>query len=81
VPNVTEKLKEIQANRPDGYEVVVPGKSIDMLGKSELWRIYENHPEPHRTRIPQDLIDTPYAGPCAARTPDEWGRCLYFKVV
>lgn len=51
-----------------------------MLGKEELWRIHERHAEPELTRIPQDMVDTPF-GPCAKRIPTEWGRCLYYKVV
>jgi len=51
-----------------------------MLGKTELWRIFEYHPEPYLTRIPQDLVDTPF-GPCAKRIPKDWGKCLYYKTV
>jgi len=68
-----------KSNFPDGY---LPNcdQTIDMLGKTELWRIHEHHAEPDLTRIPQDLVDTPF-GPCAKRIPKEWGRCLYYKTV
>jgi len=74
-----DRLKELEASCPEGYKVAIPGQAIDMLGKDELWRIHEHHPEPHLTRIPQDLYDTGY-GMCARRIPKEWGRCLYYKV-
>ncbi|CAN5951048.1 unnamed protein product [Sphagnum jensenii] len=65
-------MKEIQANCPAGYTVNA-GYPIDMLNVTELWRIYENHPEPQLTRIPQDMVD--YEGrPAVGRTPKEWGR-------
>lgn len=71
--------KELEANCPVGYSVN-DGTTVDMLGATELWRIYENHPEPHLARIPQDLIDVEGV-PCAGRASKEWGRCLYYKVV
>lgn len=71
--------KEIDDNCPEGY-TSYHGGSIDMLGKEELWRIHERHAEPELTRIPQDMVDTPF-GPSAKRIPKEWGRCLYYKVV
>lgn len=79
MPNVTAKMKELRAKCPEGY---LPhcGQAIDMLGKTEVWMIYENHAEPELMRIPQNFVDTPF-GPCAKRTPKEWGRCLYYKVV
>lgn len=71
--------KDIEDNCPDGYSVC-DTNVVDMLDKTELWRIYENHSEPHLARIPQDLVD--YLGsPAAGRAPKEWGRCLYYKVV
>lgn len=80
MPNITAKMKEMQANCPEGYSVLIGGETVDMLGKTELWRIYENHSEPHLARIPQDLVD--YLGaPAAGRAPKEWGRCLYYKTV
>lgn len=72
--------EEIDDNCPEEYTVIIPGQAIDMLGKSELWRIHENNPEPYLTRIPQDMVDTPF-GPSAKRIPKEWGRCFYYKVV
>lgn len=72
--------KEIEDKCPEGYTVVIPGQTIDMLGKTELWRIHENNSIPDCTRIPQDFYDTGY-GLCAKRIPEEWGKCLYFKVV
>jgi len=74
------KRKETKSKCPEGY---LPncGQAIDMLGKKELWRIFEYHAEPHLTRLPQDLVDDIYGTPCAARVPDEWGRCLYYKTV
>ena len=80
MPNVTDKMKKIQENCPIGYTVSA-GQTIDMLGKNELWRIFENHPKPDLTRIPQDLVDWDYGGKMAKRVPIEWGRCIYFKVV
>lgn len=71
--------KEIDDKCPEGY-TPYHGGSIDMLGKEKLWRIHERHVEPELTRIPQDMVDTPF-GPCAKRIPAEWGRCLYYKVV
>lgn len=73
------KRKDVEKECPKGY---LPncGQAIDMLGKTELWEIFEHHPEPELTRIPQDLVDTPF-GPCAKRIPKEWGRCLYYKVL
>lgn len=79
MPNVTEKMKELEINCPDGYTVAI-GQAIDMLGKKELWRIFEHQAEPDLTRIPYDLVQTPF-GPSAKRIPKEWGKCLYFKVV
>jgi hypothetical protein len=74
-----DRRKEIESKCPPGYSLHI-GQPIDMLDITELWRIFENHDEPHRTRIPQDLIDV--AGiPCTARVPKSWGRCLYYKVV
>jgi hypothetical protein len=78
MPNVTEKMRKIMAYCPDGYSVN-EGQTVDMLGKTELWRIYESHSEPDLTRIPQDLVDTPFGH--AKRIPKEWGPCLYYKVV
>ena len=72
--------KELEANCPEGYTVYNGEGTLNMLGKTEFWRIHENHPEPDLTRIPEDLVDMPY-GPCAKRIPKEWGRCLYYKVV
>jgi hypothetical protein len=80
MPNVTEKIRKIKANCPAGYSVNDGYRSINMLGKKELWSIYEHHTEPHVTRIPQDLIDDGNGSPCAARVPKEWGRCVYYKV-
>lgn len=71
--------EQVKASCPEGY-MVNGGETIDMLGKTEMWRIHEHNSEPHLTRIPQDLIDTPF-GPCVARIPKEWGRCLYYKIV
>lgn len=71
---------EIEDNCPEGYSICT-GLPIDMLGITEVWRIFENNPEPDLTRIPQDLVDYPYGGKCAKRVPEEWGRCLYYKVV
>lgn len=71
--------EEIDANCPDGY-AVYHGGTIDMLGRKDLWKIYEHHAEPDLMRIPQDFVDTPY-GPSAKRIPPEWGKCLYYKVV
>jgi len=71
--------EEIDANCPEGY-TAYHGGTVDMLGRTELWRIHEHHPEPDLTRIPQDLYDNGY-GACAKRIPEEWGRCLYFKIV
>ncbi len=73
------KRNKIVENCTDGYSLY-EGDSIDMLGKTELWRIFEFHAEPDLTRIPQDLVDIPF-GPSAKRIPKEWGRCLYYKVV
>ena len=70
---------EVRENCPEGY-IVNGGETIDMLGKTELWRIFENHPEPELTRLPQDMVDTPF-GSCAKRIPTEWGRCMYNNVV
>jgi hypothetical protein len=71
--------KTIVANCPEGYSLNT-GRPIDMLGKKELWRIFENQSQPHLTRLPQDMIDNGF-GPCAARVPKSWGRVLYYKVV
>lgn len=79
MPNVTGKMKAIQANCPDGYTVSLSHQSIDMLGKTELWLIYSNHPEPVLTRIPQDFVDRG-DGNVLARRPKEWGYLMYFKV-
>lgn len=73
--------KEIENSCPEGYTIIIPGQNIDMLGKTELWRIFENHSEPDLTRIPQDLVDYPYGGSVAKRVIKEWGKCLYYKVV
>jgi hypothetical protein len=81
MPNITAKLKEIEANCPTGYSVAFPGQTIDMLGSTELWRIHEHHAEPHLTRVPQDLVPDVMGSPCAARVPKEWGRCLYYKII
>ena len=81
MPNVTDEMRKIMAECPDGYTVAM-GQAIDMLGKTELWRIFENHPKPDLTRIPQDLVDFEWGdGKVAKRVPIEWGKCLYFKVV
>jgi hypothetical protein len=81
MPNITEKIRlaQIAAKCPEGY-TVNDGKPLDMLGKTELWRIHEFHMEPDLVRIPQDLVDYPN-GPSAKRVPKEWGQCLYYKVV
>ena len=73
-----DRLKELEASCPDGYSVI-NGSTIDMLGKTELWRIFENQDEPQLSRIPQDFVDFGN-GRCPARAPKEWGRCLYYKV-
>jgi hypothetical protein len=65
---------------PEGYKMAVHGKPIDMLGATQMWRIFEHHPDPHLTRIPQDLVDYS-SGPSAKRIPEEWGKCLYYKLV
>lgn len=70
---------EIEESCPEGY-TVYHGGTIDMLGRKELWKIYEHHAKPDLMRIPQDFIDTPF-GSCAKHVPLEWGKCLYFKVV
>lgn len=75
------KRKEIKPKCPDGY---LPncGQVIDMLGKTELWKIHEHHAEPEITRIPQDLVDYGIGlGQGAKRVPKEWGRCLYYRVI
>jgi hypothetical protein len=75
--------KELEAKCPDGYSINDIGPK-NMLGATELWRIFENHCEPDLTRIPQDLVDYGIAfgkGRGPKRVPDEWGRCLYYKVV
>lgn len=72
--------KELEESCPAGY-TVDSGEPVDMLGKTELWRMFEHHLEPDLTRIPQDLVDFPYGGKCAKRVPKEWGRCLYYKTV
>lgn len=74
------RLKELEASCPEGYKVAIPGQAIDMLGKTELWRIHEHNSDPHLTRLPQDLIDWEQ-GISAKRVPKEWGRCLYYKVI
>lgn len=61
------KRKDTSLKCPDGYPPNC-GQAIDMLGKTELWRIHEHHAEPELTRIPQNLVDTPF-GPCAKRIP------------
>lgn len=73
------KRKDTSLKCPDGY-LPYCGQAIDMLGKTELWQIHEHHVEPEITRIPQDMVDTPF-GPCAKRIPKEWGRCLYYKAI
>jgi hypothetical protein len=74
-----DKHKKLVSNCPAGY-LINTGRPIDMLGKKELWRIFENQSEPHLTRLPQDLVD--FQGhPCAARVPKSWGRVLYYKVI
>jgi hypothetical protein len=79
---VKEKInwREVHANCPEGY-TVNGGEAINMLGTSELWRIFEHHAEPHLARIPQDLIDDGNGTPCAGHVPKAWGRVLYYKVV
>lgn len=74
------RRREIELNCPEGYKLVRDGQTVDMLGATELWRIYENHPEPHLARIPQDLIDVEGV-PCAGRAPKDWGQCIYYKVL
>jgi hypothetical protein len=73
-------IEKMQPTCPEGYTVIRPGQTIDMLGIKELWRIHEKNPEPFLTRVPQDLVDTPF-GPAAQRIPKEWGICLYYKTV
>ena len=72
--------KEIEPNCPVGYSINT-GKSINMLGITELWRIFENHAEPHLIRVPQDLVPDVMGNPCAGSVPKEWGKCLYWKTV
>lgn len=74
------KYEKLKANCPDGYSVMVPGMTVNMLGAAELWRIFEKHAEPYRIRIPEDLIDNELET-CPARVPKEWGRPLYYKLV
>lgn len=76
-----ERRKELEANCPEGYAYAVPGQFVNMLDKTELWIIYSNHAEPHLTRIPQDLVDSEWDHPCAARVPKDWGYPLYYKVI
>lgn len=71
--------QEVEESCPEGY-FICDGTTVDMLGKSELWRIYEHRSEPHLARIPQDLVDFPNY-PAAGRALKEWGRCLYYKMV
>lgn len=75
-----KRRKRLKRECPEGYAIVIPGQNIDMLGKTEYWRIFENHPEPFLTRIPEDFIETEN-GQCLARIPKEWGKCLYQKLV
>ena len=74
-------IKKMQSTCPEGYTVAIPGQSIDMLGATELWIIRSNHPEPHLTRVPEDLVDGEDGSRCVARVPKEWGHPLYYKVI
>lgn len=71
-----EFRKQLEENCPDGYKVVDPRKPFNMLGKKEVWIIYEKHAEPFVMKIPED-----FWGPNAKRAPRTWGRPLYQKIV